>query len=252
MGIFSIFTGKKALKEPVKLCFSTDIHCHLVPGVDDGSPDAPTSADLIERMQAWGIRRILTSPHVTQYTFENDHSTIDPAMAQLHAELQKRGNDIPIANHAEYRIDGLFQERLEKGDIMALPDNWLLIENSFMQEPWNLDQLVFDLQVRGFKPILAHPERYAYYSTKKERFDELHNAGLCFQINLLSLAGNYGKAERKMAEYLLDKGYVDFIGSDLHRKSHTECIDAYLLTSQAQSDMDKLARTVQNDRFFPA
>ncbi len=151
---------KKKSKDPVELCFTTDIHCHIVPGVDDGSPDAATSADLIERMQSWGIKRIIASPHVTQTTFENDASTIDPAMEKLHAELQRRGNDIEVSHSAEYRIDELFSRRLEAGDIWYLPNNHLLIENAFLQEPWNLDQLIFDLQVKGIRPILAHPERY--------------------------------------------------------------------------------------------
>ena len=133
---------------------------------------------------------------------------------------------------------------------MLLPDNFILIENSFMQEPWHLDQLVFDLQVRGFKPILAHPERYSYYNNKKERYGELHRAGLAFQINLLSLAGNYGKMERKIAEYLMSEGMVDFVGTDLHRTSHADAIDAYLLTQQARKDMDILSRTVRNNKVF--
>lgn len=248
--MFNIFKSKP--KEPAELCFSTDIHCHIVPGVDDGSPDAETSADLVERMQKWGIKRIIASPHVTLSTFENDHSTVDPALAALKAELKRRGNDIEVTNHAEYRIDDLFSRRLESGDLMLLPGNYILIENSFMQEPWNLDNLVFDLQVKGFNPILAHPERYPYYYNKKNRYADLHNAGLMFQINLLSLAEAYGKAEKKMAEHLIKEGLVDFVGTDLHNRSHASRIDAYLLTSDARSHQADLAETVKNDAVFPA
>lgn len=246
--MFSIF--KKKPKDPAELCFNTDIHCHLVPGVDDGSPDAATSADLIERMQGWGIKRILTSPHVTQNTFENDRTTIAPAMAELHQELDRRGNNIHIENHAEYRIDEFFAKYLEKNDLMLLPDNHILIENSYMQEPWNLDQLVFDLQVKGLSPILAHPERYIYYYTHKNRYQELHNAGLMFQINLLSLAGSYGKPEQKMAEHLIKEGLVDFIGTDLHNRRHADCIDQYLRTSDAYSHMADLCGLVRNNKVF--
>lgn len=243
-----MFDFFKKPKEPIKLCFSTDIHCHVVPGVDDGSPDAATSADLIEHMQTWGIGRIIASPHVTQNTFENDHSTIGPAMAALHAELERRGNNIEVSHSAEYRIDELLLKRIEAGDLMPLPNDYLLIENSFMQEPWNLDRLVFDLQVRGFHPILAHPERYSYYYNRKDRYTELHNAGLAFQINVLSLAGAYGKAERKVACHLIDAGLVDFIGTDLHRRSHVEAIEAYLKTKEARNDMSALASVVRNDK----
>lgn len=219
--MFSIF--KKKPKEPAELCFATDIHCHIVPGVDDGSPDAATSATLISRMQGWGIRRILASPHVTMNTFENDRTTIDPALASLRAELDSRSMAVNIGTHAEYRIDELFERRLAGNDLMLLPDSHILIENSFFQEPWNLDQIVFDLQVKGMRPILAHPERYSYYYGHKNRLRTLHDAGLAMQINLLSLAGNYGKDELKMAEYLMKNGMVDFIGTDLHKASHADC-----------------------------
>lgn len=235
-------------KEAVKLCFSTDIHCHVVPGVDDGSPDAATSADLIEHMQSWGIGRIIASPHVTQNTFENDRASIEPAMAQLQAELKRRGNNIEISHSAEYRIDELLMQRIEAGDLMPLPNDYLLIEKSFMQEPWNLDQLIFDLQVRGLRPILAHPERYPYYYNRKNRYRELHEAGLAFQINVLSLAGAYGKAERKVACHLIDAGLVDFIGTDLHRQSHVDAINAYLKTKEARNDMSALSAVVKNDK----
>lgn len=248
--MFSFF--KKKPSEPAELPFHTDIHCHVVPGVDDGSPDAKTSADLIEAMQGWGIRRIIASPHVTQYTFENDSATIEPAMQALQAELDSRGNAIAVSHSAEYRLDELFLRRLESNDLMLLPDDHILIENSFLQEPWNLDQLVFDLQVRNLRPILAHPERYAYYYNRKERYAELHSTGLAFQINLLSLAGHYGKAEQKIAEHLIAEGLVDFIGTDLHRRSHAASIDAYLRTSQARRHFDALARTLRNDTAFPA
>ncbi len=241
---------KKKSKDPVELCFTTDIHCHIVPGVDDGSPDAATSADLIERMQSWGIKRIIASPHVTQTTFENDASTIDPAMEKLHAELQRRGNDIEVSHSAEYRIDELFSRRLEAGDIWYLPNNHLLIENAFLQEPWNLDQLIFDLQVKGIRPILAHPERYSYYWHRQDRYKSLHASGLQFQINLLSLAGAYGKTEKKIAEHLIANGLVDFIGTDLHKSSHADSIDNYLRTSDARKHFDELKDMIENDVSF--
>lgn len=247
--MFNFFRSKP--KEPAQLCFKTDIHCHVVPGVDDGSPDAGTSVDLIERMQRWGIERIFASPHVTQYTFENSPATIEPAMEELRAELKRRGNNIFIDHGAEYRIDDLFNNILTSGQtLMHLPDKYLLIENSFMQESWHLDELVFDLLVKGYRPILAHPERYLYYANKKKRYEELHNAGLLFQINLLSLAGAYGKSETKLAEYLIKQGFVDFIGTDLHKASHADRIDEYLTTSAAHSHMADLAPMVLNDKAF--
>ena len=118
-------------------------------------------------------------------------------MQELQAELARRGNSIPVSHSAEYRIDELLTKRIADNNLCFLPNDYMIIENAFLQEPWNLDQLIFDLQVRGIKPILAHPERYSYYYNKPARYETLHNSGLAFQINLLSLAGAYGKAEKK-------------------------------------------------------
>lgn len=236
--------------DPIQFSFHTDIHCHVVPGIDDGSPDAGTSADLIERMQGWDVSRILASPHVTKTTFENSPETIGPAMAALRAELSRRGNDIEIDHHAEYRIDELLMDNINRKSLMTLPNDYILIENSFIQEPWNLEQLVFDLQIQGLRPILAHPERYAYYHSRPKRFEELHNMGLMLQINLLSLADAYGGREAKIARELLRKGLVDFIGTDLHNHRHAEAINAYLTTRQAREDMAMLADCVKNDEAF--
>ncbi|MDE5959925.1 MAG: hypothetical protein K2G59_07185, partial [Muribaculaceae bacterium] len=107
--------------------------------------------------------------------------------------------------------------------------NYLLVENSFAQEPWGLDKLLFDLKLKGYVPVMAHPERYLYYSVNnRDRYRQLHDTGLLFQINLLSLAGAYGKQEKQTAEWLLEHGMVEFIGTDIHRRGHTEYIDAYL------------------------
>lgn len=234
---------------PVSLFFSTDIHCHVIPGIDDGSPDVATSVELMERMQGWGVNRIIATPHVTMGTFENTPSTIRPALLELKAALSASDSKIEISHSAEYRIDENFIKQLEVGNIVAMPNNHLLVENSFIQEPWGIDQLLFELKVKGYIPILAHPERYAYYyGNKRGRYDELHSTGTMFQVNLLSLAGYYGSNERKWAEYLLGKGYIDFIGTDLHNHRHADCIEKFLSSKEYR----KLAANivVKNDTAF--
>lgn len=234
--------------EPQPLFFSTDIHCHILPGIDDGSPDVDTSVNLIERMQKWGLKRIFASPHVTFGTYANDLGTVTPALESLTGALTAKGNDLQLSHWAEYRIDELLAERLKDPQtMMTMPGGRLLIENSFFQEPWNLEQLVFDLQVKGYRPILAHPERYAYYYNNRSRYRALHDAGLAFQVNVLSLAGNYGHAEKKMAEYLIEQGYVDYLGTDLHRASHADCIDRYLSSRDYLKHRRALEASLKND-----
>jgi tyrosine-protein phosphatase YwqE len=118
---------------------------------------------------------------------------------------------------------------------MPLPNKYLLVENSFIQEPWNIDSILFDLQVKGFKPILAHPERYRYYSNNnRQRYEALHASGTMLQINVLSLAGYYGKTEKATAEWLIEKHLADFIGTDLHNYDHADAIDAYLTSRDSK------------------
>lgn len=247
--MFSFLFNRKP-KTRATLPFSTDIHCHVIPGIDDGAPDATTGADLVERMRSWGIKRIIASPHITQHTFENNIETISQALESLKAELRARGVDDNIEHSAENRIDELFYRNIEAGKLLKLPNDYLLIENSFLQEPWNLDQLIFDLQVKGLNPIMAHPERYDYYWRKPDHLVQLHEAGLQLQVNLLSLAGAYGKHERKMAEWLIEKDMVDFMGTDLHRVRHAEAIDDYLFSKQGHKDMEQLAGRLHNDSAF--
>lgn len=235
-----MFNFFKKKQEPIQLCFNTDIHCHIVPGIDDGSPDVNTSIELIERMQSWGITRIIATPHVTQASFENTPETMAQALNSLKEELQARGNNIDISHSAEYRIDELFMKHLNDNIIVPMPSNYILVENSFIQEPWNLDQLLFDLKVKGYKPILAHPERYMYYYAKKDRYNTIHNTGTKLQINLLSLAGHYGKDEKRIAMELIEKGLVDFIGTDLHNHRHADAIEAFLSSKEYRKIKDRL------------
>ena len=127
-----------------------------------------------------------------------------------------------------------------------LPDGHLIIENSFVQEPLNLDRLVFELQVDGYRPILAHPERYFYYYENLDRYRALHDAGVEFQINLLSLAGYYGKGERRIAEKLIDMGLVDFVGTDLHGRRHVESIRGYMATREFRRHRSALEKVIKN------
>lgn len=244
--MFNFFSRSK---EPIKLWFDTDIHCHVLPGVDDGSPDVETSIRLVSDLAELGVTRIWASPHVARDTFENTPESLGLAQAELDAAMSERGlGDVKVTHHAENRVDDLFNENLADGKLLTLPDNYLLIENSFVQEPWDLDQIIFDLQVRGFKPIMAHPERYLYYHEKSKRYEDLHR-NIPFQINVLSLAGYYGKHVKKMAEELVEAGMVDFLGTDCHGGRHIDCFREYLTSRDARRHRDLLAPRIKNTQF---
>ena len=243
--------GKK--KTPEQLFYHTDFHAHVLPGIDDGSPDAATSVELLRYMQSWGVQRLFATPHVVEGRFENTSATIEVAYRQLQQEMLRQGVEMEIHCSAEYRMDDNFRRIVEAGcsEFLPLPENYLLVENAFSQPALDLDNLLFDLMLKGFQPVLAHPERYHYYHSKKETYRHLHNDGCLFQVNLLSLAGYYGKAPKEIALWLYKNDMVDFLGSDLHSREQAEAITEWLCTKEYRQLADKLVN-IRNDKLLSA
>lgn len=229
--------------------FKTDIHCHVLPGIDDGSTDVETSLELIKGLRELGIERIIASPHVAAVEFPNTPETLGDAYSTLKSAMDEAGETVPVTHSAEYRIDEELSGIIESNRLLPYPGKYVLIENQWIQEPWNLDQIIFDLQIRGFQPIFAHPERFAYYIANPKRLDALHEK-IPFQINLLSLTGYYGKDIQKLAESLIKKGYGDYLGTDTHSTRHLEAIRKYLATSQALKHRELTEKTLKNDKSF--
>ena len=244
--MFNFFRRKSA--DTPQLFVQTDMHCHLAPGIDDGQRDAVSAADLVAHEKSWGINLIICTPHITQDTFENTPETITGAFSRLKKAVEDAGIDIELDYSAEHRLDGYFLEQLKAGNVRPLPNNYLLVENSYVQEALNIDGMLFDLKLKGFKPILAHPERYSYYHAKHDRYKRLHESGTLFQINILSLAGYYGKEVRRVADYLIENDMVDFVGTDMHNHRHCEAIEAYLRTKDFRRHAAALENRVLNDK----
>lgn len=238
-----LFFNKK--KEPIKIWFDTDIHCHVVPGVDDGAQNTESSVKLISELADLGIRRIVATPHVTEATFENTAETLDGPYNSLVQGLADANVDVPVVYGSENRIDNLLMQNIENGTLLPMPGNHVLIENSFVQEPWDIESTVYELRIRNFKPIFAHPERFSYYHRNFDRLKTLHEQ-LPFQINLLSLSGYYGKDIKKMAEALIDNNMVDFVGTDTHGMRHIDSFREYLATPAARHHRDALADRIHN------
>ncbi len=234
-------------KQPIeaKLPFTTDLHAHIVPGVDDGADEVTDSVEIVRALHKLGINRIIATPHRADETFENSVETIQPAFDQLVAALKSEEIDVHLDYSFEYRMDEGFAQLLKENKLRPLPKNFILVENSFIQALWNMDELLFELKLKGFSPILAHPERYAYYHNKKDIYDKLHQSGCLFQVNILSLAGHYGKAVQETAHWLLKKGYIDFLGTDIHHINHAAAIERYLQSKDYQKIKDQL--TLRND-----
>lgn len=234
-------------KTPEPMPFATDMHCHVIPEVDDGSPDLTTSLELLEQMSALGLRRIFASPHATKDRYENTPESIAGPFAALKDAARSKHLPVELHHHFEYRIDDFFLNLLENNNLVTLPGKFILIENPFANEPWGLESIIHELLNLDFNPILAHPERYAYYALRhRDRYKRLHDIGVYFQVNMLSLAGYYGKSERSTALYLLKEGLVQFVGTDIHREAHMKSISNYLCSRTYRREQ-KLFDQLRND-----
>ena len=160
--ILKWFSKKKEQKcEPLNFSvLKTDIHSHFIPGIDDGSPDMETTIALIEKMQGLGFEKIITSPHVMSDFYQNSSKIILKGLADVRKELKEKNINMKIDAVAEYYIDYEFEQKIGKEKFLTFGDNYILVELSFMQAPRNLFEIIFKLQLEGYKVVLAHPERY--------------------------------------------------------------------------------------------
>ncbi len=222
------FFKKSRPEGPADLsCLSCDMHSHLIPGIDDGAEDMETSLRLIRGLIDLGYKKIITTPHINSDIFPNTPAIIGEGHAALCAELARQKIGVEFRAAAEYLIDEYFIRDLEAdAPFLTLKDNLLLVELSFAVPLINLKDVLFQMQLKGYQPVLAHPERYLYFGANKAWYDQLRDAGCVFQLNLLSLRGHYGKDSQQLAEYLIKKKYVDLLGTDMHNERHLELLSS--------------------------
>ena len=234
-------------KAEIKLPYCTDVHNHILPGVDHGATDIENALDLIKEQMSMGITRFIFTPHITKSTFENTPDTINAAYAIFKEAIEQSGLDIKFSVSAEYLLDEFSLNQFSNDIFIPMPQEHILLENAFQQERIDLDEIIFDIQTKGFTPIMAHPERFPYYATRKERYKHLHNAGALFQVNLMSFAGYFGRTARSNAEWLLENNLIDFLGSDMHNMQHARIIKEYLQSKDFRKISKKLEGRLLND-----
>jgi tyrosine-protein phosphatase YwqE len=217
---------KKKNNETADLSWlKTDIHSHLVPGIDDGSPDMETSLELIRGLSELGYEKLVTTPHILSDMYPNTPEIISSGTERLRTAIGVAGIPVTIHGAAEYYMDDRFDEQLRsKTPLLTISGNIVLVEFSMITAPMDLQDLIFEMQLQDYQPLIAHPERYIYLSRKKEFFDDLRSSGCLFQLNLLSLAGHYGSSVQELADYLVKKEYYSFAGTDLHHARHLEAL----------------------------
>jgi len=218
MSLFSkLFKKKEKLLESADLSvLHTDFHSHLIPGIDDGAQTMEDSIELIKGLVELGFKKIITTPHCMVDYYRNTPEIINSGLAKVQEELKNQKIDILLEAAAEYYLDDDFERKINAGEVLTFGNNYVLFELPFISEPPNLGQVLFTLQSMGYRPILAHPERYGFYYNEFEKYQEFVDRGVHLQINLMSLMGHYSPETKKVAEKLIDRGLVTFIGSDLH------------------------------------
>lgn len=209
-----------------------DMHSHLIPGIDDGSPDLETSLQLIRGLASLGYKKLITTPHVLWDMYKNTPQEIQSGLAILQAAVKEHAIDVEIQAAAEYFLDDHVAELVNrKQPLLSFGENMVLIEFSMAHPTMGIKEILFEMTMQGYQPVVAHPERYFYLQHNKDFYDELKNANCLFQLNLLSLGSYYGRSANELAHYLIKKGYYDLVGTDLHHSRHLEALhDPRLLT----------------------
>lgn len=203
-----------------------DMHSHLLPGLDDGAETLAHSLDLLRELRALGFRKLVMTPHVMGDFYKNTPEGIRAALALLQVAAAEAGlADVALECAAEYYLDEWLGHKLANGtELLSFggAKRYLLLETSYLNEPFNLQATIFELKAAGYCPVLAHPERYVYLYGRFAELEKLRQEyGVLLQLNLNSLAGYYSPAARKVAEKLVDAGLVDFVGTDTHHLRHT-------------------------------
>jgi protein-tyrosine phosphatase len=221
----NIFKRIFSSKSEVIPAITTDLHSHLIPGIDDGSKSMEDSIQMIEAFIAQGYTKLITTPHIMSHRYPNTRAIIEEGLVELKKELKARDIVVEIEVASEYYLDESVMALVEKRDILTFGDNYMLFEMSYVQPLHFLEEMVFEINVAGYKPVLAHPERYLYMHDDFSKYERLKELGLLFQVNIPSFGGFYSTPIEKMAKKIADAGMINFLGSDAHKIGHLRALE---------------------------
>jgi protein-tyrosine phosphatase len=217
---------KKKKQETDLSRIGLDLHSHLIPGIDDGVETVEEAVAMLTKMQKLGYRRVFTTPHVMWDCYRNTPEIISSGLEDVRLAAKEAGLTIEVNAAAEYFIDEHFVEMLTNGGhILTLPGNRVLVELPYSTPLMNTSETLFYIIEKGYRPVLAHPERYTYFYSDPSVYKKLCDQGCELQVNILSLGNYYGDNVHKMAEWLMKQGLITFLGTDAHRLQHLDLID---------------------------
>lgn len=231
MSIWNKFFGKNSgIQFTDKLAWlGCDMHNHVLPGIDDGAKTVEDSLQLVQGLKELGIHRCIATPHIISGVYDNSEATIKAATDELKQRLLLEKVVFDLEYSAEYMIDDGFLNKLNTGKLCVLPNKHVLIEMSYLAESQMFMEVVFRLQTLGYKPILAHPERYNYFHNDFGNYKSIKEAGCLLQLNILAISGYYGTHVKAAAAKMIKEGMYDFVGTDMHHERHLNAIKKLVL-----------------------
>jgi protein-tyrosine phosphatase len=221
--MFSLFGSSKIT--PDLSFIGADMHSHLLPGLDDGLQNIEQTVAFIQELQQLGYKKLICTPHILSDLYQNSPETILPKLELVRSALREKNIDVTIEAAAEYMVDIDFENYVKSNDqLLTFGKNFILIEMSYVAASNNIENVIFQLRLKGFQPVLAHPERYSYYFNNQDQYNRFIDLGCLLQVNILSLLGYYGEGSKKIAEMLLKNNVVSFVGTDMHHDNHMNAL----------------------------
>jgi protein-tyrosine phosphatase len=198
-----------------------DLHCHILPGIDDGAPDLTTSLNMARASVAQGVTTVACTPHILPGLYNNSGPEIREMIRQLQSILAQEEIPLRLVSGADVHVTPDFLAGLRSGRLLSLADSrYVLVEPPHHTAPPQLEELFFNLLATGYVPVLTHPERLSWVPSRYEAIKRLAQTGVWMQITAGSLAGRFGRKPLYWAERMLDEGHVHLIASDAHDTGH--------------------------------
>jgi len=194
-----------------------DLHCHMLPGIDDGAPDRSVAVAMARCAAADGITHVACTPHIYPGLYENTREGILEAIAAFRVVLEEEGIDLTLVEGADTHLSPDLIQGIRSGRIPTLNGTrYLLFEPPHHVAPPRLEESVFNLMAAGIVPVLTHPERLSWINTHYETFERLVRGGALMQITAGSLTGRFGNNPKYWAERMLEEGLVHLLATDAH------------------------------------
>lgn len=223
-----LFGGEQDLPPADLSVLGTDFHSHLIPGIDDGSTSIQDSLILIEQLADFGYKKMITTPHIMSDFYKNTPEIVRKGLEDVRQALKEKGRTTILEAAAEYYLDFEFEAGIGEKEMLTFGDNYLLFELPFIAEPPMLNSVIWKLQSNGYKPVLAHPERYGFWHGNMDKYQEIFDKGVILQLNITSLSGHYSPQVQAVGEKLIQHGWIGALGTDCHNLNHIERVDASL------------------------